>query len=158
MLDGVPLGSRPASRVLLLSDADRVLLFQGRPVDGRGRWWVAPGGGLDEGETFEQAARRELLEETGLDLPVGRCLWTRRHQFEWFGRPHDQFEQFFLARVVQEVEPRPIKPDGYIIGHRWWSVEEIRSASDQFTPRRLGQLLSELLAGTLPSEPFDAGV
>ena len=52
---------RPAARVLLVSDRDRILLI---------RWvfdaedplglWITPGGGLHDGETFEQGARREL--------------------------------------------------------------------------------------------------
>lgn len=155
--DDVPDGARPAARLLLLSDTDRVLLLQGRVVDER-RWWVSPGGGLRAGESFEAAAARELLEETGLDLPIGPCLWTRRHRFEWFGRVHDQYERFFLVRVRGEPEPEGLEPDGYIIGHRWWSVDEVQRSSDDFSPRRLGTLLPKLLAGTLPDVPFDAGV
>ena len=62
---------RPASRILLTDPAGRVLLFRFTPDD-RPPFWCTPGGALDPGESYEQAARRELREETGLDLDCGR--------------------------------------------------------------------------------------
>lgn len=153
----IPPGSRPASRILVISDDHRLLLLQGVRV-GAEPWWVSPGGGLQEGESFEAAARRELLEETGFSAPIGPCVWTRHHRFEWYGKQHDQYERFFVARTGPRREPRPIQADGYIVGHRWWSVAELRVSTDRFAPRRLGELLPPILRSEYPTDPFDAGV
>ncbi|MBO0838994.1 MAG: NUDIX domain-containing protein, partial [Actinobacteria bacterium] len=66
---------RPAARVLLVDPADRVLLI--RFVDGETgyEWWATPGGGLLDQEGHEEAALREVFEETGLrDLSLGPCV------------------------------------------------------------------------------------
>ena len=60
---------RPSSRLLVIDPLQRVLLFrfehkQG-PLAGQ-QFWATPGGALDPGESYAQAACRELLEETGL--------------------------------------------------------------------------------------------
>ena len=65
---------RDAARVLLLDAADRLLLIAHLPGDGR-TVWTAPGGGLDPGETHEQAAERELALFGGSQLVLlVRCL------------------------------------------------------------------------------------
>jgi ADP-ribose pyrophosphatase YjhB (NUDIX family) len=86
LLTTVPAGARPAARVLVLSEQSRLLLLEAEDAPGGHRWWLAPGGGLQADETFEAAAERELNEETGLRLAVGRWVWTRRHVFTWEGR------------------------------------------------------------------------
>jgi 8-oxo-dGTP diphosphatase len=60
---------RRSTRLLIIEPAGRVLLF--RFIFKKGAlagqdYWATPGGGVEEGETFEQAAIRELREETGI--------------------------------------------------------------------------------------------
>jgi 8-oxo-dGTP diphosphatase len=57
----------------LVRDGDRILLVQRRrpPFEG---YWSLPGGGMELGETVEQAAVREVAEETGLAVAVTRFL------------------------------------------------------------------------------------
>ena len=73
---------RRAVRAFLLDPSDRVLLVRWHfeDPDGPVDVWGAPGGGIDDGEAPEAAIRRELLEETGLDLAdCGACVAHRRH-------------------------------------------------------------------------------
>jgi 8-oxo-dGTP pyrophosphatase MutT (NUDIX family) len=69
---------RQAVRVLLVDEADRVLLFSFRaPRDGV-RVLVAPGGGRGDGEDAMVATRREIYEATGLrDLELEAEVWHR---------------------------------------------------------------------------------
>jgi 8-oxo-dGTP pyrophosphatase MutT (NUDIX family) len=84
---------RHTARVVLFDENGRVLLARFE-YDGK-RWWAAPGGGLERAETHEEAARREIREETGLDLQnLGPWSWTREHVFRFDGRLYRQKERW----------------------------------------------------------------
>ena len=63
----------PASCLVVVDDLDRVLLVK-RNVPPRQGWWCLPGGFIELGETPEEGALRELIEETGLRGEIDRLL------------------------------------------------------------------------------------
>jgi 8-oxo-dGTP pyrophosphatase MutT (NUDIX family) len=156
---GRPVISRQAVRVLLFDEADRLLLVRFR--DGDRSWWTTPGGGIEPGETDEAAARRELREELGgTPVELGPCIWTRRHVGLFRGQPFDQTERIYLGRVAA-FEPSPLP--GEDVEHapddiRWWTVDELSSAPDDFAPTRLPELVRELISAGPPAIPTDVGL
>lgn len=54
----------------LIIDDKRILLAHRRAID----WWNLPGGAVDPGETVTEGLRREVREETGLEVEVGQLV------------------------------------------------------------------------------------
>jgi double-stranded uracil-DNA glycosylase len=150
---------RPAVRALVLDRADRVLLV--KFVDSVGQvWWATPGGGIAEGEAYEEALRRELHEELGLtDFELGPHIWKREPVFAWMGRILRAPERIYLVRV-DEHEPAPAVDLLAEAVHevRWWTLDELESTSETLVPLRLPRFLRELLEQGPPREPLDVGV
>lgn len=151
---------RDAVRALVIDPDERVLLVRFEFP----RWigWATPGGGVNAGESDEEAIRRELSEESGLEsFELGPLVWTRTHLFE-LGRWDGQVERYYLVRTPG-FDPAPrltwaqLNAE-YVTAIRWWTLEELETAEALFAPRRLPLLLRELLLHGPPAEPVDVGV
>ena len=156
--------ARSAVRVVLTDAAGRVLLFHAvTPEVGPAGWWELPGGGIDGGESYLEAAVREVREETGLLLDpatIGPPSWRRDTTWRSRGVRRLQHEVVVSARVTGH---RPaIRTDGQTateledyVDSRWWEVGDIRGSSERFYPGRLPELLPAFLAGETIDEPFE---
>jgi 8-oxo-dGTP pyrophosphatase MutT (NUDIX family) len=150
---------RPTARVLVADPAGRVLLFGVGEADGE-RWWLTPGGGMHREETVAAAGARELLEETGYrvaEAELGPVVATSTGH--WQSRTGKAFlgaHSFFFLRVPHTT----LKTDGreeyehtFLAGHRWWSVPELRAATERISPLGLPDLMERLLRGDVPGHP-----
>jgi ADP-ribose pyrophosphatase YjhB (NUDIX family) len=83
--------------------------------------WEPPGGGLEPGEGFEAAARRELREEAGLEAPALTGPTMVARDFRWNGARRVGEEAFFLAEW-DDVPSVRLERDPALLEYRW--VEE----------------------------------
>ncbi len=134
---------RQAAKVIVIDADESVLLFRGgdpeRPE--AGTWWFPPGGGVESGESIEEAARREVLEETGLIVDdVGPVVHRRSVEFLFKGSVIRGDEHYFIVRTSRfdvsdtgwtETEHEVIEE------HRWWSLGELRSTRETVYPSGL---------------------
>lgn len=143
-----PVIKREAARVLLFDDQERLLLlFDPDPVDGS--YWYPPGGRIEPGESAEQAACRELMEEIGTAaVEIGPVVLRRRARFTYHAQRLDQDEWHLLGRLRGPAVLRARPGDNEaaaVAAHRWWSLAELRASGDRFFPEGLVELVERLL-------------
>jgi 8-oxo-dGTP diphosphatase len=125
---------------VVFTDAEgRILLVRRAYADGS---WTVPGGAVDAGETPLAAAHREVLEETGLDVQIGRLLGV-----DWIPeRPPKPEALLFLfdgGRLTAEQASRIVLPAVELAEHSFVSVDE---AVGLVTDRMLSRLKAALPA------------
>jgi 8-oxo-dGTP diphosphatase len=101
---GTAVAPRPGVGVLLLRDG-KILLGRRRGSHGAGDW-APPGGHVDEGESAEATARREVLEETGLVIERTRVGPVTEDRFP----EGKHYLTTFVAADAPAGEPQNLEP------------------------------------------------
>lgn len=128
---------RLAVRAILIED-DRILLAQF--LDASGPWYVTPGGGVQHGETIEEAFHRELYEELGARAEFGAVAFIREilaDRLETTNLPvgFHQVEVFVHGRLLPGQTLRMVAPDASQVGLVWVPLVELHTLP--FFPRGL---------------------
>ncbi len=124
--------------------------------------WIAPGGGLEPGESEQEGLRREIAEETGArNFCLGPPLWNRKHEFSWNGRTYSQNEVYYLVQAdhfepVMDVAASPDEASACRAFH-WWSIDAIARSVEKFAPHNLHCLLESIAKNGPPDKPIAVG-
>lgn len=146
-------GLRRSSRIILMdADGAALLFLTAAPDSSRWSRWITPGGGVDPGETHEQAAIRELFEETGLVVEnVGESIFSIDFEVAWDAADHDRGHAEYYVVRCERFEPVSTNwtDDEHIdvTGHAWFTAEELLASSQPFEPYDLPRLLRTVAGG-----------
>jgi ADP-ribose pyrophosphatase YjhB (NUDIX family) len=158
---------RSSVRVVLLNDADEILLMcMDDPTitsideEYTGRFWTLIGGELESNETVQDAAEREVFEETGLakeDIEFGPQVWFGELDLIYKGKPTHIRHEFIAARTRRrDISLANLTKDEKKVVRQvsWFSLDRIINSSEVIHPVLLPEFLPDIIAGKYPKRPI----
>jgi len=129
--------SRPMTlgvRALVQDEEGRILLVRHTYVSG----WHLPGGGVDAGETLEQALAKELREEANVFFET-----TPKLIGIYMNRQVSRRDHVMLYHVREWNQPSIPKPNREIAECRWFSLADLPEDITAGTLRRIEEFLND---------------
>lgn len=110
---------RPGSAVLVMHEG-KILLGRRNKVNANNKW-VLPGGGIDWGETSEEAAKREALEETGLEVELEELVCVKE-----IIATHADYHSIVFFYKAKPKKPE-IKVSDDLSEAKFFTIQEIKA-------------------------------
>lgn len=149
-------GRRVSARALIVRDG-KLLVFKRKRFDmeenGFLEYYSIPGGGVEVGESVENACIRELKEEMGVDIQLGQKVAIR------FA---DHHENHVFVAEIKRGEPHfvPDSEEAQMQNHfnqfevQWVPVNELSAENMLFYSRFL-PIIQSYATGKIPAEPIE---
>ncbi len=138
--------------IIILNNNNQV--FVGKRKDNPGNKWQMPQGGVDEGESFYSAMKRELFEETGMkNIKILKEL-EKIYQYElpenlvgiiWKGKYKGQKQKWFITRFLgkdNEININTKHPE--FIDWKWIEPKKLPEVIVNFKKKLYMDLLREI--------------
>ncbi|MDU5083273.1 NUDIX domain-containing protein [Tissierella carlieri] len=147
--------NRNTGKILLIKYFDKYSKSTKEFIDG---FWVLPGGGVKRNETFEEAIKREIYEETGIiNINVKNCVFSRIMHAELRNIKQSlYYERYYIVETddveisINNLTKNEIK---VICEYKWWSINELKQTEDVIFPLSLKTHID--LALINPTYPID---
>ncbi|MGR3764369.1 NUDIX domain-containing protein [Rossellomorea sp. NS-SX7] len=105
---------------LCIQNERLLMVYQGKKNEEK-RWSV-PSGGLEPNESIQECCKREVWEETGYKVEVGKHVYTK-----WGSEGEISTEILYFETTIIGGDATIQDPDGLIHGIEWVPIEELRN-------------------------------
>ncbi|MCM3626762.1 NUDIX hydrolase [Paenibacillus glycanilyticus] len=126
------MSKKPVGAAAVIMDSEgRILLVK----HNYGKYnWEVPGGLSELNESAEETAKREVFEETGLEVTVGRLTGV------YYEPTHDMHHFAFICKVADNQQPQPDAAE--VTECKYFNVDDLPRPISDFTIARIQQALN----------------
>ena len=163
---GIPV--RNSVKALLLNEENELLLMcaddpktTSADKTYHGKFWHCIGGRIEPGESIQDAALREIYEETGFakeDVDLGPVVWFGEFVMVLHGTMTQVKQTFVVARThrTQAVLTTPDEWEKTFVQNlAWFSLEKMRNSQEVIFPVVMQDYLPDILSGKYPEAPIE---
>lgn len=126
---------------LIINDKNETLLIKrGAKSKNQVGFWSKPGGAVEFGENVEDAVKREIMEELGIEIELVKFLGFTNHIIKEENQHWATFD--FLAKIVRG-EPKNMEPEK-IEEIKWFNLENLPEKTTWTTIRPVREYLTFL--------------